>query len=98
MADPKYLNPATVNRKGLCAFVNTVLVEAKPENIKGAINWGDLHCTDVSLVTSMDDASYIIIHIEEASPDGNDELKEHVLKHVAEFYPGLLDVYVETEW
>ncbi len=98
MAKLPYIDPATVNRKGLCAFVNAVLVEAKPEDIKGAINWGDLHCTDVSLVTSMDDASYIVICIEEASPDGNDELKEHVLKRVSEFYPGLLDVYVETEW
>lgn len=98
MEDIKYVDPATVNRKGLLVFVDTILRTAKPEDIKGAINWGDLHCTDVQLVTSVDDASYINIIIEEASPDGNDELKEYVLKKVSEFYPGLLDVYVETEW
>ena len=98
MQDIKYTDPATVNRRQLCEFVNIVLHDTRPDDVEGPINWGDLSCTDVQLVTSMDGASYITIIIEEASPDGNQELKEHVLKKVSAMYPGLLDVYVETEW
>jgi len=85
----------------LQAAVNLILKQARqlPDHERvamGAINWGDLNCTDVeerkSLLT---DSCFQAVIIEEASPDA-----EGLRKFVGERLDvrGYRNVYVETEW
>lgn len=70
--------------------------------IEGAINWGDLSCSDVELVESLMSSEYgensaitIRVVIEEADPE-NRQLQEYIAQKLSK--AGFLDIEVWTEW
>ena len=73
----------------------------KPPGIKGAINWGDLRCVDILECHSrIENYSYILVCIEEASPDAG-ELTSFVKRHLdaAGFEDRFgMPVVVEVQW
>jgi hypothetical protein len=78
--------------------INDILRGAKAEpddvrNAMGAINWGDLLCTDIELRRSLiGKGETIVATIEEASPDAAG-LRAYVQAKL-----GRDDVKIETEW
>ena len=92
--------------KILILQVNIILKEAmdenqKPPGIKGAINWGDLKCVDIlECHSKTENYGYILVCIEEASPDAG-ELTSYVKRRLdALGFEGRfgLPVVVETAW
>lgn len=64
----------------------------------GAINWGDLGCTDVQECRSVhDNYATVTVTIEEASPDGNNELREYMYEKLMTKFPGIA-FEINTEW
>ena len=57
--------------------VNEILERAQGANIRGAINWADLSCSEVCKCVNQDGDESIKILIEEADPH-NDQLIEYV--------------------
>lgn len=78
-------------------YANEVLEQADPEEIDGAINWGDLTCTDVQECRSVHGSHTVTVTIEEASPDGNSELREYMYERLTEKFPGV-QFEINTEW
>jgi len=74
--------------------VDEILERAFDErhDIGGAVNWGDLLCTDVS-ISLLD--GLVTVLIEEAAPEAY-ELKEYVYNELIK--AGFRDVSVATEW
>lgn len=86
-----------IDLKPIYRLANEVLASAKPTNIEGAINWGDLHCTDVEECRSVhDDAVVVRVTIEEADPN-NPELQGYMYEKLMDFYPDV-QFQVVTEW
>ena len=82
--------------KEIYDYVNEVLSGTEPEDIDGAINWGDLSCTDVEMCISMHGWTGVRITIEEADPY-NPELREYMYeKLIAKFPDVQFDIC--TEW
>lgn len=86
--------------KTLQAIVDEALDEAHANEGQaemGAINWGDLSCTDVEERRSLlhDDAPTIVVIIEEASPEATG-LRGFVGERLEA--RGYHDVWIETEW
>lgn len=85
----------------LQAAVNEILDEAKLDDkahaAMGAVNWGDLRCTDVEERRSAlyDHQSPVVVMIEEADP-GALGLRNFVSRRLAK--RGYNDVVVVTEW
>lgn len=79
-------------------YANELLEQADPEEIDGAINWGDLACTDVQECRSVhDNYATVTVTVEEASPDGNSELREYMYERLIEKFPGIA-FEINTEW
>ena len=78
--------------------INDILrgAKAEPDDVRiamGAINWGDLLCTDIELRRSLiGKGETIVATIEEASPDAAG-LRAYVQDKL-----GRDDVEIETEW
>jgi hypothetical protein len=68
--------------------------------VEGAINWGDLSCTDVQECRSVHDIEGSVptvrLTIEEASPDSH-ELCQHMFVMMAEKFPGVF-FEISPEW
>jgi hypothetical protein len=84
------------NLREIYEYANEVLTKADPNEIEGAINWGDLSCTDVVMSVSVHGDIWIRVDIEEADPN-NPELKEYMYEKLATQF---LDTPFEvcTEW
>ena len=81
--------------------VDAALEAAKPEEVKGAVNWGDLGVTGVELVESLDGYGHARLFyrviIEEASPSAV-ELHDYIRGHlVAGGYETDI-IEIVTEW
>jgi hypothetical protein len=78
-------------------YANDILGEADPNEIDGAINWGDLGCTDVQECRSVhDNYTTVTVTIEEADPS-NQELRQYVYERLTEKFPGV-QFEINTEW
>jgi hypothetical protein len=89
-----------VDLKPIYEYANEVLANLKPGEVEGAINWGDLSCTDVQECRSVHDnyasAPTVRVTIEEASPD-NQELCQHMFVVLNEKFQGIF-FEISTEW
>ena len=86
-----------VDLKPIYEYANEVLSKLKPTDIAGAINWGDLSCTDVEECRSVhDDFTTVRVTIEEADPN-NPELCEHMYEAMVTKFPGVA-FYISPEW
>ena len=89
-----------VDLKPIYDYANEVLANLKPDEVEGAINWGDLSCTDVQECRSVHDnyasAPTVRVTIEEASPD-NRELRQHMFVVLNEKFKGIF-FDISTEW
>jgi hypothetical protein len=72
--------------------IDAIIDGTDPKDVGGAINWGDLSCTDVSV--SLMDGLWCAT-IEEASPDAT-ELALYIHNELQHF--GHKDVWVRCEW
>lgn len=77
-------------------YANEVLDNTKPEDVKGAINWGDLGCVDVSWCKSVHGTESVMLLIEEVSPDCY-ELRQYMYERMMEKFPNIM-FEVHTEW
>lgn len=77
-------------------YANEVLENTKPEDVEGAINWGDLSCTDVSWCKSVYGTESVMLIIEEADPY-NPELRQYMYERMMEKFPKVM-FDVVTEW
>ena len=77
-------------------YANEVLENTKPEDVEGAINWGDLRCTDVSWCKSVYGTESVMLIIEEADPY-NPELRQYMYERMMEKFPKVM-FDVVTEW
>ena len=84
------------NLREIYTYANEVLERTAPEDIDGAINWGDLHCTDVVMSVSVHGDIWIRVDIEECDPH-NPELKEYMYEKLAEKFPEVT-FEINTEW
>ena len=84
------------NLKEIYEYANEVLENTKPEDIEGAINWGDLGCVDVVMSMSVHGGMWIRVDIEEADPH-NPELRGYMHGKLTAKYPDT-EFEVCTEW
>lgn len=85
------------NLKEIYDYANELLSKADPEQIDGAINWGDLSCTDVVMSLSVHGGSpWVRVDIEEADPR-NDELKAFMYEKLKAKFPDT-PFEINTEW
>jgi hypothetical protein len=85
------------NLREMYEYANEVLENTKPEDVEGAINWGDLRCTDVVMSVSVHGDIWIRVDIEEADPH-NPELREYMEKKLWEKFPDAPNFEINTEW
>ena len=86
-----------IDLKPIYEYANEVLANLKPDEVEGAINWGDLSCTDVEECRSVhNDFTAVRVTIEEADPN-NVELWEYMGKMLGEKFPDI-QFQVVTEW
>jgi len=86
-----------VDLKPIYEYANEVLANLKPGEVEGAINWGDLHCTDVEECRSVHYTEpFVRVTIEEASPD-NLKLWEYMGKKLGEKFPDI-EFAIHMEW
>jgi len=81
----------------IAAYVESILKNIDPNTIDGAINWGDLHCVEVSKHITLwpDTEEYYQVLIEEADPV-NPELVEFVQEKLFRVLGHI--IRVEFEW
>ena len=81
----------------LCEATSDAIGEAKiqPVQIEGAINWGDLYCTEATYCINQNGSEDYRVLIEEAAP-GYGPFHEFVCKYLTEH--GHPNVQVVTEW
>ena len=84
------------NLQAIYDYANEVLEQANPEDIDGAINWGDLSCTDVEVSVSVHGWTGIRVTIEECDPY-NPELREFMHKKLTDKFPDIA-FEINTEW
>ena len=84
------------NLREIYEYANEVLDATKPEDIDGAINWGDLGCTDVVMSLSVHGGIWIRVDIEEADPN-NPELREYMHEKLITKFPDV-EFEINTEW
>ncbi len=67
----------------------------EPNEINGAVNWAHLHCTSAERIEDDSGDVYYRVIIEEASPGGNDNLRQFVAEKLEEagYYADVI-----TEW
>jgi hypothetical protein len=75
---------------------DTVVWALKPDNVPGAINWGDLGAREVQEVVT-DERRWYRVVIEEADPS-NDALHAAVLAGLAALGWNTDDIELETAW
>ncbi len=75
---------------------DNVIWALKPEDVPGAINWGDLGCREVQEVVTDERRWYRVI-IEEADPS-NDALYAAVLSGLAALGWNTNEIEIETAW
>lgn len=75
---------------------DTVIWSLKPEDIPGAINWGDLGCREIQEVINDEHRWYRVV-IEEADP-ANPALHTAVLAGLAALGWDTDDIEIETAW
>lgn len=68
---------------------------ASPVKLEGAINWGDLHCSQTAECRDDQGREYLEVLIEEAAPDAG-VLQLQVRGELMKL--GWRDVVVRTEW
>lgn len=78
----------------LTRVVERILENIPSGSIPGAINWADLHCTDVELVFNAD-RTRVCITIQEASPEAY-RLSKYVSDKLEKI--GYGNIEVDTEW
>lgn len=78
----------------LMQAVEHILERIPVGSIPGAINWADLHCTDIELVFN-GDHTRVCVTIEEATPDAY-KLSKYVSGELAKL--GYENIEVKTEW
>ena len=83
--------------KRLMADTDVVLSELNPQEIKGAINWGDLFAAEVTRVFDADHRTWLRIVIEEVSP-GTETLIDAVRVGLAAKGWDVTGIAIETEW
>jgi len=67
------------------------------DEIKGAINWGDLHVSLVSFNVDEEGRTSWIIEIEEATPDCC-KFHEWIRGKMLEVLPSTIEYTIRTEW
>jgi len=82
--------------RAIYEYANEVLENTKPEDVEGAINWGDLSCTDVEMSVSVHGWIGIRVTIEECDPY-NPELRDYMEKKLSEKFPDT-PFEINTEW
>lgn len=83
--------------KPIYDYANEVLDKLDPHYVEGAINWGDLSCTDVEECRSVhDNFTTVRVTIEEADPN-NPELCEYMYGMLVTKFDGVA-FDVRTEW
>mgnify|MGYP001612838868 CR=1 FL=1 len=79
--------------------VNDILKDAQKDKdkINGSINWGDLQCVSVEMITDSEGNNKYRVYVEEAEPDCK-ELIEYIEDEL--FLSGWNDNIIEiiTEW
>jgi len=83
--------------KRLMVDTDVVLSELNPQEIKGAINWGDLFAAEVTRVFDSDHRTWLRVVIEEVSP-GTETLIEAVRIGLAAKGWDVTKIAIETEW
>ena len=83
--------------KRLMVDTDVVLSELNPQEIQGAINWGDLFASEVTRVFDADHRTWLRIVIEEVSP-GTETLIEAVREGLAAKGWDVTNIAIETEW
>lgn len=78
-------------------FANEVLETVDPEEVDGAINWGDLTCTDVCFCKSVHGSEHVSVTIEEADPH-NPDLRQYMYERLTLRFPDVGYFDVQTEW
>ena len=79
------------------ADVDDILKEMSThkEDFHEAINWADLKCVDVELISSSYSGDFIRVKIEEAAPDSSD-FRMYIYQALV--HRGYLRIEVVTEW
>ena len=79
----------------LHAAVDNIIALMKPDDFRGAINWGDLGCRDALIGVNEDGRLCYRVLVEEAAP-GESEFCAHIERELAKRdWP---NVEVRTEW
>ena len=78
----------------LTQVVERILESIPTGSIPGAINWADLHCTDIELIFNAD-RTRVCVTIQEASPEAY-KLSKHVSDKLEKL--GYSNIEVDTEW
>lgn len=83
--------------KPIYDYANEVLANLKPDEVEGAINWGDLSCVDVEECRSVHmNRIAVRVTIEEADPS-NADLHAFMYEKLCTKFPDII-FEVSTEW
>lgn len=96
------VNKESVHTIGLENLYNTAndavrLAHTHKQEIKDAVNWGDLHCVDTKISINRGGEVEYIVEIEEAAPYSND-LIAFVLDYLKDHGCENIPIRVTTEW
>lgn len=91
-----YLTTLAAHLRRLDRDTEAVLESLDKTSIKGAINWGDLHCAQVAVVLSEQWRGLRIV-IEEAAP-GETQLIDAVLEGLYRLGWYGVEIDIETAW